>query len=234
MGLTNFTWHSKRWQVLKCWSLARECPNSRLHKLQVRDCTSLLCSARASWVVKTHSQPSSWQHFISSCFAIKMHVLKIWGLTRNLSGNYAYTDSHPIVRHIPSNVLSRFRSAGGPVLQLPTAIATFATCTWIFTRKISIHDRIGNRVEWEHLTDEHIPGNAVTDERPWSADPWQGHRRKQDHTLYKPHPLAWPTLFRLQCRQGSSTSHCWSLPWRQLYKNRFSRKIDSPRLFSRE
>ena len=53
-----------------------------------------------------------------------------------------YTDSHPIVGHIPSNVLSTFRSAGGPVLQLPTAIATFATLEYLPEKSLSM-------IEWE-------------------------------------------------------------------------------------
>ena len=48
-----------------------------------------------------------------------------------------YTDSHPIVGHIPSNVLSTFRSAGGPVLQLPTAIATLATFEYLAEKSLS-------------------------------------------------------------------------------------------------
>ena len=50
----------------------------------------------------------------------------------------SYTDSHPIVGHILSNVLSTFRSAGGPVLQLPTAIATLATLEYLAEKSLSM------------------------------------------------------------------------------------------------
>ena len=39
--------------------------------------------------------------------------------------------------HIPSNVLSTFRSAGGPVLQLPTDIAMLATLEYLAKKSLS-------------------------------------------------------------------------------------------------
>ena len=49
-----------------------------------------------------------------------------------------YTDSHPIVGHIPSNVLNTFRSAGGPILQLPTAVAMLATLEYLAEKSLSM------------------------------------------------------------------------------------------------
>ena len=55
----------------------------------------------------------------------------------NLKNESVYTDSHLIAGHIPSYVLSTFWSAGGPVLQLPIAIATLATLEYLPEKSLS-------------------------------------------------------------------------------------------------